>query len=52
MTGPPLSISMDFIANGMVEMTGGIASAVILSRIMVGAAGAGGRLVGNPLAAA
>ncbi len=30
MTGPPLSISMDFIANGMVEMTGGIASAVIL----------------------
>src|SRR5216683_3754573 len=32
MTGPPLSISMDFIANGMVEMTGGIASAVILAR--------------------
>jgi ATP-binding cassette, subfamily B, bacterial len=31
MTGPPLSISMDFIANGMVEMTGGIASAVILA---------------------
>src|SRR5262244_1560224 len=30
MTGPPLSISMDFIANGMVEMTGGIASALIL----------------------
>jgi ATP-binding cassette, subfamily B, bacterial len=30
MTGPPLSISMDFIANGMVEMIGGIASAVIL----------------------
>jgi ATP-binding cassette subfamily B protein len=30
MTGPPLSISMDFIANGMVEMTGGIASAMIL----------------------
>ncbi len=32
MTGPPLSISMDFIANGMVEMVGGIASAVILFR--------------------
>lgn len=30
MTGPPLSISMDFIANGMVEMIGGIASAMIL----------------------
>src|SRR5580692_12047199 len=30
MTGPPLSISMDFIATGMVEMIGGIASAVIL----------------------
>jgi ATP-binding cassette subfamily B protein len=32
MTGPPLSISMDFIANGMVEMIGGIASALILVR--------------------
>jgi ATP-binding cassette, subfamily B, bacterial len=32
MTGPPLSISMDFIAAGMVEMTGGLASAVILAR--------------------
>jgi ATP-binding cassette, subfamily B, bacterial len=30
MTGPPLSIAMDFIASGMVEMTGGIASALIL----------------------
>lgn len=30
MTGPPLSISMDFIANGLVEMIGGIACAVIL----------------------
>ena len=30
MTGPPLSISMDFIANGMVEMVGGVASALIL----------------------
>jgi ATP-binding cassette subfamily B protein len=32
MTGPPLSISMDFIASGMVEMIGGLASAVILFR--------------------
>jgi ABC-type multidrug transport system fused ATPase/permease subunit len=31
MTGPPLSISMDFIASGMVLMIGGIASAVILA---------------------
>jgi ATP-binding cassette, subfamily B, bacterial len=30
MTGPPLSISMDFIASGMVEMIGGLASAAIL----------------------
>src|SRR6516225_7700919 len=30
MTGPPLTISMDFIASGMVEMVGGIACAVIL----------------------
>jgi ATP-binding cassette subfamily B protein len=32
MTGPPLAISMDFIASGMVEMIGGVASALILSR--------------------
>src|SRR6202161_2181429 len=31
-TGPPLSISMDFIATGLVEITGGVASAVILAR--------------------
>ena len=30
MTGPPLSICMDFIANGMVEMIGGLACAAIL----------------------
>jgi ATP-binding cassette subfamily B protein len=30
MTGPPLSISMDFIASGMVELSGGFASALIL----------------------
>jgi ABC-type transport system involved in cytochrome bd biosynthesis fused ATPase/permease subunit len=32
MTGPPLAISMDFIATGMVEMIGGVASAAILAR--------------------
>jgi ABC-type multidrug transport system fused ATPase/permease subunit len=32
MTGPPLSISMDFIANGMAEMIGGVVSAAILAR--------------------
>jgi ABC-type multidrug transport system fused ATPase/permease subunit len=32
MTGPPLAISMDFISNGMVEMIGGAASALILTR--------------------
>jgi len=32
MTGPPLTISMDFIATGMVEMVGGIACAAILVR--------------------
>ncbi len=32
MTGPPLAISMEFIATGMVEMIGGFASAVILAR--------------------
>src|SRR5437764_1618554 len=31
MTGPPLSISMDFIANGLVEMIGGLACAVVLA---------------------
>ena len=30
MTGPPLAFSMDFIAGGMVEMVGGIASAILL----------------------
>jgi ABC-type multidrug transport system fused ATPase/permease subunit len=32
MTGPPLSISMDFLASGLAEMVGGIACAVILAR--------------------
>jgi ATP-binding cassette subfamily B protein len=31
MTGPPLFISMDFIAGGLVEMIGGLASAVVLA---------------------
>ena len=31
MMGPPISISMDFIASGMAEMIGGVASAVILA---------------------
>jgi ATP-binding cassette, subfamily B, bacterial len=30
-TGPPLFISMDFIAGGLVEMMGGLASAVVLA---------------------
>jgi len=30
MTGPPLSISMDFIASGLVEMIGGLASVAVL----------------------
>ena len=30
-TGPPLAISMDFIGNGMVEMIGGVASAVLVA---------------------
>src|SRR6266851_5497584 len=31
MTGPPLSISMDFIASGLVEMIGGLACAAVLA---------------------
>jgi ATP-binding cassette subfamily B protein len=30
-SGPPLSICMDFIASGLVEMVGGLASAVVLA---------------------
>jgi ATP-binding cassette subfamily B protein len=30
-SGPPLSISMDFIASGLVELVGGIASALVLA---------------------
>jgi ATP-binding cassette subfamily B protein len=31
MTGPPLSIALDFIASGMVELIGGVASALVLA---------------------
>jgi ABC-type multidrug transport system fused ATPase/permease subunit len=31
MTGPPLFIAMDFIASGLVEMLGGLASALVLA---------------------
>jgi ATP-binding cassette subfamily B protein len=31
-TGPPLAIAMDFIAGGLVEMVGGLASALVLVR--------------------
>src|SRR5438876_11090906 len=31
MTGPPMFISMDFIAGGLVEMIGGLASAIVLA---------------------
>src|SRR5216683_7082732 len=31
MTGPPLSLSMDFIAGGLVEMIGGLACAAVLA---------------------
>jgi ABC-type multidrug transport system fused ATPase/permease subunit len=30
-TGPPMAISMDFIASGLIEMVGGIASALVLA---------------------
>src|SRR5687767_2649096 len=31
MTGPPLSIAMDFIADGLVALVGGLAAAVVLA---------------------
>jgi len=31
-SGPPLSLSMDFIASGLVELVGGFSSAVVLAR--------------------
>ena len=35
-TGPPLSIALDFIAGGLVELIGGLASAVLLAGSMFG----------------
>ena len=32
-SGPPLSISMDFIAGGLVELASGIASTLVLVRL-------------------
>jgi ABC-type bacteriocin/lantibiotic exporter with double-glycine peptidase domain len=32
MTGPPLALSMDFIAAGLIDLLGGLASAVVLAR--------------------
>src|SRR5205823_3203418 len=29
-TGPPLSLSMDFIASGLIELVGGLACAIVL----------------------
>ncbi len=52
MTGPPLSISMDFIANGMVEMIGGMACADPAWIQMVGADRTCGGMAGDALAAA
>jgi ABC-type multidrug transport system fused ATPase/permease subunit len=38
MTGPPLSLSMDFIAGGLVELIAGLASAIVLATFQVWAA--------------
>jgi ABC-type multidrug transport system fused ATPase/permease subunit len=38
MTGPPLSLSLDFVAGGLVEFVGGVASAVVLARYQFWAA--------------
>ena len=53
MTGPPLSLSMDFIAGGLVALLArlGLGGRAVRLRL-VGAAGAGRRLAGDALAAA
>ena len=52
-TGPPMHISMDFIADGLVQMIAGLASALRAVRVrLVGAARARGRLARDALAAA
>jgi ABC-type multidrug transport system fused ATPase/permease subunit len=38
MTGPPLSISMDFLAGGLVELIGGLACAIVLAGYSIWAA--------------
>ena len=51
MMGPPLSIAMDFIAGGLVEMIGGLSCAIVLVRVrVVGAACARRRVARHPLA--
>src|SRR5205823_3457025 len=32
MTGPPLSLSMDFIASGLIDLIGGLSCAIVLAR--------------------
>jgi ABC-type multidrug transport system fused ATPase/permease subunit len=39
MTGPPLSLSMDFIAAGLVDLIGGLASAIVLAGYAIWASG-------------
>ena len=49
-SGPPLSVSMDFIASGLVEMVAGLAAAAVLAGyawwapLLLGVAGAEARL--------
>ncbi len=43
MTGPPLSISMDFIAGGLVEIMGGLACTLVLFAELYGIQAAGYR---------
>ena len=51
--GPPLSISMDFIASGLVELIGGLASCVVLAGYrVVGGFTAFRRVAGDALVAA
>ena len=52
MTAPPLSVSMDFIATGLVDMVAGLAQAAVLVRLRVlGAAGPRRSLALDALAA-
>jgi ABC-type multidrug transport system fused ATPase/permease subunit len=38
MTGPPLSLSMEFVASGLIDLLGGFASAIVLVRYQLWAA--------------